>query len=428
MKQINNKNFPLLIMFVLNLALVGCVEYKEPPMIYEPNASYLPPAVIDSIEPADSAVAGVREIVIKGANFSTNPYFNQVYFDKYLGYIKSSTQNTIRVYRPPIYGDSITISIVVHGSLSIARFPSFYKIQNPIFPFNSGEIVNTRPSEMLMSMELDNSNNLYIAKSMYIYKITSPTQITLFKTCSPADLARIYDIRFGPGGYLYIAAAKTRIWRTRGESGNTLELYVNFGSSAGNLEKVEFDEYGNLFTGKTRGLFVATPLKTIINTSRYSANYTIGDIRVFNNEVYVYASYSGTDPSIPKRAIWKNTIYHTGNAVDSVGQPQLVLDITNVAGFQQAEISSFTFDCDGLIYMCMKNALPGQSFYVLESDGSITPFYMENILPSVLDQVVWGNGKELYLNRGRSVTGADSVQIYKVGTAKDGAPYFGRNL
>jgi len=64
----------------------------------------------------------------------------------------------------------------------------------------------------------------------------------------------------------------------------------------------------------------------------------------------------------------------------------------------------------------------------LESDGSVTPFYVDNILPDLVDQLVWAyDSRYLYLNRSQSLIGAGS-RVYRMGMEKKGAPNIGRNL
>lgn len=410
--------------------LIGCVEYKDPALIYEPQPAVVGESpTITALVPADSAPGGVREIRIEGANFSTNPYYNFVYFNKQPALLKSVSPTSLILYRPPIYGDSVLITVQVHGGLEKAS--RYYKIANPVYPYQADAIRTLRPSDPLMAVEVDRNEVIYIAKSYYIYKITSDATAELYKRFSGADFTRIYDIKFGPGGYLYLAASKSRIWRTQGESGTAAEQYVTFPSAAGTaLEKIDFDQYGNLFTGKTRGIFVASAAKQIYNSGRYSSNFTITDIRVYNNELYVYANYTGSDASIPKKAIWKNTIYYSSsNTVDSLGRETVVLNFSSYDAFSNADITSFTFDNDGTLYLCIKYTGQSHSFYVLEANGELVPFYSDFILPSQVDQVVWGSGKTLYLNRGRTAyIGGDSAQVYRVPTLKQGAPYYGRGL
>lgn len=413
--------------FLITILIYGCVEYKEPEKIYNPTATSTSPPVINAIFPADSAMAGVREITIQGENFSTNKYYNLVYFNKYRCLVKSSTSNSIVIYRPPVYGDSVMIRLDVQGSWSRAIWNK-YGVQKPVTNYDGSKIRVTRATTRIYSLEIDKDENIYISKAQYIYQILGVDSIRLYKECSASKVGTIYDLKFGPDGYLYIAANKNVIFRTRGESGTTAAEYVTLTPSSNYVDKMEFDQYGNLFTGRTKGLYVVTPAKTIINTNRYSSNFTLADFRVFNDELYIYAVYSGTDVSIPKKAIWKNTIHYTSANFDSVGQSSVFLDILSKPGFETADSISFTFDIAGTMYLCLKLQSQTQSFYVVEPDGSITPFYSDAILPYRINQVVWGNGSSLYLNRGRSYVGKDSAQIYRVGMTVNGAPYWGRNL
>ncbi len=424
----NMKKIIILGVLVLVSLLCSCVKYNEPPMIYEPDTRFSESPLITSIVPADSAAAGIREIKINGTNFSANKHLNRIYFNNLEGKIKSSTENEIVLYRPPVFGDSIIISLEVHGSLQYAK--KAYKIEQPISAYDNSAILNTRPSDPLMSIEIDrNETYIYLAKAYFIYRVPiDGGSIEQYKRFSGADFTRIYDIKFGPGGYLYIAASKNKIWRTQGEAGTSAETYVTLPSAVGVVDKIEFDQHGNLYTGKTKGLFVINTNKTVFNSNRYTSNFTFSDLKVFSDYIYINASYNGSDASIPKKAIWRNRIFHTNGQVDSVGQNEIVLNLSSHPQYANAIISSFTLDADGSLYLCLKTDNQICPLFIAEG-GSLEPYYYDAILPQKVDQIIWGQGRYLYLNRGvSSYIQSDSAQLFRVGMVKTGAPYLGRTL
>ena len=98
-------------------------------------------------------------------------------------------------------------------------------------------------------------------------------------------------------------------------------------------------------------------------------------------------------------------------------------------------ISSFNLDFDGKLFLCLRGH-PQYSVFVLESNGSVTPFYVDDIIPhrdatgliTGFDQLVWAyDSRYLNLNRSLSLVGAGS-RVYRMGMEKKGAPNIGRNL
>jgi len=202
--------------------------------------------------------------------------------------------------------------------------------------------------------------------------------------------------------------------------------------SANNASKFDFDENGNIYTGKSNGLFLVKPDGTNSSVGDYSGTNTFGDIRVIKdagNNKFVYALNGVTASANQKfTQLYKSPI----NSDGTVGNKQLVYDISIDADFSGCTISSFAVKSDGTVLLSLytgsaTNGKQNYSLFVLENNGSLTPYYEEKtILPVGIDQLIWGSGQSLYLSKGK--TNTSSTRFFRMGMEQNGAPYTGRNL
>jgi len=390
-----------LIIFILAF-INACTDYDEPVLINDPDIDYSESPVVTSVEPAGTAIAGVREIIINGQNFATSNDTNWVLFDDQPALIKSVTQDRIIVYRPPNSGESLTIKILNLMGLSTAKVED-YDIELPVQQF--GDYSNLIYD--LMAIEIDKQENIYVATRRAVY--TAPPDgidIVQLADLRGSDFQSITDLKFGPDGYLYILVGQREIYRMDLAAPDDPEEYIRISERT---SKMDFDVNGNLYTGRRDGIIIVDAAKNEISTGRYSGSNII-EIRVFDNHLYVATA----------NRLYKNEILSTG----TLGDDQSLVEIKNVPGFSSSDISSFNLANDGTIYLCLQGH-PQYSLFVLENDGSVTPFYTDDILPQRVDQIIWGSGKYAYLNRGSLV--GDSVRVYRMGMEKAGAPYLGRN-
>lgn len=389
----------------------SCDQFDAPNKINDPPPLTEGP-VINSITPSDSAIAGVREITITGANFAANGTdTNWVFVGNEPVIIKSVTQNEIVIYRPPVFGDALNISVTVPMVPSQPASVSNYKLEEPVVQFGDFSLI----AREFSVMELDKNDFLWINAGRYIYRVTSDgLNDTLF--LGQGDLSSAFsntsDLKFGPGGFLYIAIRSRRdIYRVDPNIGGTPELYITIPE---NTEKMDFDANGNIYTGDREGIFIVRSTdKKIFEERNHYADLNIVEIRIVNNYLYL----------ADNKNLYRNTIININDSL-TLGDDELLVNLNNTS-FNTCEISSFNIALDGTIYLCLKNH-PQYSLFVLESDGSLTPFYRDDILPLSVDQIIWGNGKYLYLNRA-SLGQSIAERVYRMGMGKDGAPYFGRN-
>jgi len=412
---------------VLGLIMSSCNYFTAPTSIWDPNKQYRVGAVITGVSPSNSSIAGVREIRIIGKNFSSVIDSNWVWFGTLQATIKrvslNSTADTIVVYRPPNSG-SLTLKVVILAADSIGTYP--YSLESPVSSSDISAITGT-----YLVMEAGKGDTMFIASTGYINKL-SPNGIDMiaFKDTSylkpkigskATDFANSFvDMKFGPGGVLYATFNKSNtIYRIDPDSSSPV-VYARLttNNAAGNFD---FDDNGNLYTGKSAGLFLVKTDGTSSAVGDYSG-FTFVEIRVIkdsNGNKFVYAANSSD--------LYRSQI----NSDGTVANKQLVASIANDTSFINNKISSFNVGSDGTVFV----SVTGNSNYSLFvfQNGTLTPYYKEKILPTGVDQLIWGNDRFLYLSRGKTGAAADT-RFYRMGigredgTALNGAPYLGRGL
>ena len=418
--------------------LSACNNFATPPRIWNPGQSYLPGAVISGVSPSISAIAGVREITVVGNGFSKVADSNWVWLGTQQAIVKrvslGAAADTLVIYRPPNNG-LLTLKVVVLGSDSIGTTP--YGLESPV----STSDISSIPATYLV-MEAGKNDTMLIGsyvqspKGCYIYKL-SPNGVDINKYLDTAylkplinkkatDFAQGFvDMKFGPGGFLYAtfgtASTTAKSLYCLEPDSATPVVYAKF-TAANNAGYFDFDDNGNLYTGKSTGLFLvkrgATPLigAAPVAVGDY-AGITFVEIRVFNK--FVYAA-SATN-------VWMSPI----NSDGTVGSKQQLVNISSDTAFTGDKITSINIAADGTLLLSVSNN-PTYSLYILQN-GSLTPYYKDNILPTGIDQLIWGSDRYLYLSRGKTGA-ATAVRFYKMGMAKEdntplhGAPYLGRGL
>lgn len=405
MKQ---RKFVIIISVIIISTLIKCSNYEEPPLIYNPeNLQFAPSPKISSIIPKDSARAGIREILINGENFGTTSDNNTIVFvGGKIAEIKSLSSNQIIIYRPQLelskYNKPLEVVVSVQKALELAKVKN-YKINKPFEQY--GDFTNYTYN--LFAIEVDKQENLYIATRRALLKYDGKEIVRIGGQLSN-DFSKVTDLKFGPGGYLYALVSKNILYRLDPVTAAE-EKYLTLPKEC---DRLDFDRYNNIYTAKKDGLFIVKPDKSIINTNLYQG-VIITDIRVFNDYLYITSADN----------LWRHKILDNNG---TLGNQELVLNVKNQGtDFSRAAIGSITFDKDGMMLLAVKNH-PDYSIFVLENDGNLTPYYKAKILPKFVDQIVWGNDYNLYLNRGITLT-RDSVRVFRMGMANTPAPYYGRN-
>lgn len=417
----NNKKLVQYLYLLFSVSFIfflsnGCKDYKEPDIIYNPNTvDNTKNPVINSVTPSGTAIAGVREITILGDNFTTGDTTWVFVGANSSAIIKSITKTQIDLYRPTNFGNSLDIKVVV-PSVDVVGKLSNYNIESPIDSLLIFRVGSGIPD--FFAMDIDKNGTYWVCSPREIDTVTADG--LLFGTFKDKNnglttaFNSFTDMKFGRGGYLYTLVGRPDIYRISTKNSSIRpQIYATL---PGNTSKLDFDANGNLYTGGNTGLYVVTPNTDSTGTNpTLPAGYTgvtFIEIRVFNNYVYVADS----------KNLWRSSIDGNGG----VGSQEQLVNLNNLSGLESYAISSFNLDSDGIVYLCLTNH-PQYSLFVLESDGSVTPFYVDNIIPINVKQILWGyNSRYLYLNRSKMVS--SGMRIYRVGMKKAGATNYGREF
>ena len=412
MKKINIIYYVLIGSLIVLLFIGSCNEYKEPPMITEPVIEYADNPTITAISPSEVAVAGVRDITISGTNFATDGGMDTtiVYIGGELANIKNITSNQIVIYRPVIFGENLMIRVVVPSALNVGGLDG-YDVEEPILKF--GDF--SRQAYDLYAIAVSETEDLYIATSYKILHLTSDgINLKTMAILNPVTFGTITDMKCGPGGYLYLLTGRKKMYRLMPNPDITDSTYadsdIHYADLSKNSEFFDFDANDNIFFGRRDGLWKLHN-DTSESYTGYYDDIPIKAINVFNGYVYV-----ATAGKLSRNQI----IDQEGN----LGPIEEIVDIKSKPSWSSAEISSFTMDENGNVMFCLKY-VSGNSIFILEQDGSVTPYYINNILPTKVDQIVYGQGNHIFLNRGITLGGSeysDSVRVYKMGMQFESAP------
>jgi hypothetical protein len=412
------------------VVLSACNHFDAPPTMWDPNKTLPTGAVTTGVLPASPAIAGVREIALTG-KFSSNLASNWVYFGLEQAVIKrvSVAADTLVVYRPVASG-TVDIRAIIVEADSIAHFPS-YTLEDAV-PVSLSAI--SAISGNYIVMEADKGDTLWITNTSstlggYIYKLF-PDGVTLtsFKDTSyfkakinkkATDFVKNFsDLKFGPNGFLYATfntTASNIIYQIHPDSA-TPAVYARF-TENNSTSKFDFNSNGDIYTGYKNGLFLAKKGSEPVAVGDYTTTPFV-EIRVFNG--YVYAATS--------TSLFRSLINPDG----TVGNKETVVDVTTDPSIAKCTISSINFSSDGRVFLSLLRNTT-YSLYILENDSLSPYYYLSNILPTGIDQLIWGGNKYLYLSRGKTGS-ATATRLYKMGMAKEdntpllGAPYLGRGL
>jgi hypothetical protein len=186
------------------------------------------------------------------------------------------------------------------------------------------------------------------------------------------------------------------------------------------LSFFDFDQNSNIYAaGRNKGIVV-----TDVNASEGKLvgnfeDFNIYSLKVFGDDVYFAARYSGSNTSFPVQGIYKAPI--TSSAGD-LGEAIPVFDWDNAGDHSGSSMQSITIDENGTILVGTNNK--ENPIITIKQDGSTDVLYPGNLLFSV-SQLVYGTGNYVYQNRKKS--DLETFTIYRILTEHQGAPYYGRD-
>jgi hypothetical protein len=411
MKQYSWIRVMLFLACCLLILQSGC-EYKAPSSPWEESqkkAKIIP--VITQVQPENSA-GSASEITLIGENFSATAGGNNVYFSNVPAVIKSESAMQIIVYRPNIIGDLITIKVSVVGVAAIAQFYP-YKMEAVVEDF--GHFTDL---DAILVCALDKNENVYLAMgNTNIIRLSSDgSQDLSYSGTTPGNLWT--DMKISSDEQIYLTRSNNIIYRLPKEGGAT-EEYLKFASRNDRVKCLDFDEQGHMFTGGKNSDIIVVRSATEYQKLGYYAQYEINSIRVYNGFVYVAANYTGAVAGEIKSGIWRHQIQPDG----TIGNKELVLDWSS-SQFAEASISTVIFSENGLIYISTNDNTNPVIMYDPNTSSFKTLF--SGLIPSPVDQLVWGNSTYVYAVINRNVRFDRGGRFLRINAGEAGAPYYGR--
>jgi len=401
-------------LWVVMAALVampwGC-EYKAPPSPWEEFEKEVkaPPEIHAVIPEADAGCAS--EIIIKGAHFSPVITENNVYFNNKPAVIKTASDTELVVYRPNVVGDSVAIKITVAGAVEIAQF----------FPYRMKAVVEKfgpfSGLDAIVAFTVDKNENVYVAMSnnTVIRLDAQGFQDLSFLSKAPSSLWRDMKVY---GDWVYLVRANNVIYRAS-ISDTVVVEYVTLPNRSDRIRTIDFDSNGHLFGGGKNSDLMVFRSATDYQKLGFYAQYEILSLRVYQEYLYVAANYTGTQPVSVAKGIWRHAIQSDG----TVGAQEPVLD-WSATPYASATISTITFSENGVMYIASDHPEYPILMYNMNT-GEFKPLFYK-IIPSPVDQIMWGNSTFLYALVNRNTRFDRGGNFLRIDTGEMGAFYYGR--
>ncbi len=400
-------------LFLLSFSWFGC-DTEDPAVIFDPDDSGQPAPVINSVEPP-IGIAIIGRITLNGNNFSSDVNDNLVYFEDKLATVESASPTQLVVVAPDTVKDSLRIRLFVNGAFQSTDF----------FPYEldavNKEYGDFTSSDNINSLEVDNNENVYVhLRARNVTMVTPNGDKSEYATTS---FNRSGEMRFGPGGYLYIQRANTttpdeELHRVP-PGGGASELYLTFPTR---VFSFDFDQNGILFGGARDSGFYAVNSNAEITRTGKLTDFDIRSVRVYDGYVYGAAEYRGSDAGIPAQAVWRCQILSNDG---QLGDPEVAFDWATTGDSSGSDLQTVAFDENGVMYIGTTNLGDTNPITVVHPDGSHEPLY-PGLLQFQSRQLVWGNSVILYENRGGFFPA--NRRLVRIIMTAPSAPYYGRQL
>ncbi len=394
------KIFLFVILFIV--IITGC-EYKGPTALYYQEHDPTSTPKINQLEPDLIATAGFNYITILGENFADTSMYNWVYFtymdedDKEVvanGEIVESSTTSIKVRRPNLVYDSITVKVVTKDALLFDEYGP-YQI-DPVNEDFGGffEALN------LSAIAEDNLGNVYVFQQyspFNVYQITNDGTRTVIDQMSGS----VYDARIRPDGKWILIMNNSTIYQREIVGGDIVVTeYADVGKS---VRFGDLDSNGNLYSGgiSRSDLYIVTSGNSVgVGSGYYGDKFYCIRVSKDQGTEYVYAlvELRNPDDNNPEIAIWRNEIL---DASGSLGERELVLDWSQTGNFADYAANTFTIreDEDGTIIYIGSDS-EEDPILIFDPDKNNQDILYKDILPSPATILEWGTGRYLYMIMG----------------------------
>ncbi len=213
--------------------------------------SAAPQPKVTGIAPATDALAGVTMLTITGENFKPSTAQNMVFFDAAVATLTSATATQLMLKAPVVIGDSIKVKVAVQGA-DLFSTPYLYKLEAP----TENKFGNFGANDEVASMDCDTAGNVFVSMlssglGTGVWKFTpdGTKGTTAYSNPFSGAVGSWKGMKFGPGGAIFCVAARAIIFRIPPGGGNAA-VWVS-GSGLSNLNDLDFDAAGNIWTSGT---------------------------------------------------------------------------------------------------------------------------------------------------------------------------------
>ncbi|GAB4135987.1 MAG: hypothetical protein Fur0015_08610 [Ignavibacteriales bacterium] len=368
--------------------------------------------VISEVSPANTALAGVTIITIKGSNFLSDPSKNYVYFGGKQASIISASPTELVVKAPDITGN-LKLKIGVFGAELFSNEIS-YTLEPAV-----ENVYAFKEFELPYAVAIDASNNIFFSLvsdniGKGIMKLTPDGTLTNF---APKGGETFYNsIKVGPGGKIYGVRNARAVFEI---SEGSAPVAWSATETSLKFVDLDFDAAKNIWTAGAGGKIYRFTSATDKKGFDFAKDITA--LRVFNDggKEYLYVATT----SATEKAVYRMEIV----SKDELGTPELYFDFSSKFDILTKSITAITFAQDGDLFLGLNSS---ETIVVVHPDKSFSSWYPGLIKEPVIN-FTWDNGNNLYYSRGKitNVDGKITSQqfIIRVNMEKPGAPYYGRN-
>ncbi len=396
----------IIIIAFLGGALSGCSD-EAPVNLWDTRPGGDPSPVIQGFVPADGAGPGVFEITIQGQNFGSDPARTFIYFGSTPVTPVSIAPTAIKLLRPAVFGDSVTVKVILQNAAEIGT--KNYRITQV-----AGSIGAFVPGSSLSNVATDTSGTPYVISILdrRILRVAPDGAVTEYASYA-AIIPRILsvgDMRIGPNGFLYLQPYSQKSMYGVAKGGGNLTRLFTF-KQAPNC--FDFDQHGNIYAGgDNMNLNIVNPNNTALIGPDY-LSYAVKSVRVFNNYVYVLADTTPGANPVGVPGIYRHQIMST---LGALGPQELVLAWSATGEYAASPFNDLTFSADGDMVVATNN---GNPILVVAADGVQRSLY-RNLLSSPAADLAW-TGNRLY-----ELLGTVEPGLRWIDMGEAGAPYYGR--
>jgi hypothetical protein len=301
MKKLQYNIFNAFLSFAL-LFIISCADDPAPTLMDIP-AGGQPAPIINSIEPANVALAGVTVLTITGSNFTPDIENISVTFNGSKGTILSVTNNEIKVRAANVVADTVLVKVASYKSENFSNIVNYKLLtaSDEYFVFDSDNkqipyaFIFNNVGDMLVSID-----------TVGIKKITPEKVLSDY---IPKGNAQRWDcLKFGPNFELYGSRTINGIWKlVEGVAPSSTWISLTSGTFA---KDIEFDSNNNLWVVGAANKILRIDQNKVVTT--YTVTGTFRSARVFNNALYI-AGTNGTTEGVWKIPILSNGDLDTAN-------------------------------------------------------------------------------------------------------------------